>query len=203
MAARSPAMGDLLEYRSPNKRREETTAWIGMVVFLGAWVMMFGALFFAYAGIRARAQIWPPPGVPSIPIGIATINTFVMALSSTALQLGIFSVQRGKPERLAPLLTTTFALGLAFTLLQVSVWRELTSTGLTPDSGAYASVFYGMTWVHAAHVVVGLGALGWMAVKAYRGLYTSARHLTVRLWAMYWHFVGIIWVLIFGTVYFI
>jgi heme/copper-type cytochrome/quinol oxidase subunit 3 len=79
----------------------------------------------------------------------------------------------------------------------VSVWRA----GLLPSAGAYPSVFWGLTCFHALHVLVGLVALGVLGWRVGQGYYNPARHLPVRLWTMYWHFVGAVWLLIFASVF--
>ena len=193
-------MGELLEYRSP-KQRNETTAWLGMVIFLASWFMMFAALFFTYGGIRARSILWPPPAMPLLPLTLPTVNTIAIALSSAVMQYGVFEVRRGKEQRLGPALSITFLLGTVFMGLQTMVWADLYAEGLKPDSGPYGSVFYGLTAIHAAHVVVGLLAIGFLTVRAFAGYYSAARHLAVRLWTMYWHFVGVIWLGLFLSVY--
>ena len=184
-----------------SSKQKETTAWIGMVLFLASWGMMFGALFFMYGGIRARAINWPPQGLPAIPLTWPLVNTFVIALSSFALQTGVWSIRKGHQTRLNWSLFCTLGLGLLFMSLQWELWTDIYAMGLMPSSGFYGSVFYGMTWIHAAHVVIGLVALLWLCFFAIRGRYTAPRHLSLRLWAMYWHFVGVVWVIMFVTVF--
>ena len=190
----------VVPYDSPAKRKE-TTAWVGMVVFLASWGMMFGALFFMYGGIRARAVDWPPPGLPEIPLLLPTVNTIVIALSSLTLQAGLWSIRKGDQVKLKWGLISSFILGLVFIVLQFKVWADIHELGLMPSSGFYGSIFYGMTWIHAAHVIVGLFALAWLCIRALSNFYTAPRHLSVRLWTMYWHFVGAVWGLVFATVY--
>jgi cytochrome c oxidase subunit 3 len=196
----SANMGKLVPYRSP-RTSEEVSAYVGMIIFLGSWAMMFATLFFTYGGLRARANGWPPPGVPAIPLLLPTLNTIVIAASSATLQGGGMLLRRGHPERLAPSLLASWVLGSLFLVLQGVVWNDLYHRGLEPGSGPYGSVFYGLTWIHAAHVGVGLIALGWLTVQAYRKKYTPARHLSLRMWTMYWHFVGFVWGAIFVSVY--
>jgi len=196
------AMGDLIEYRPPQEPKE-TTASIGMVIFLASWLMMFAALFFVYGAIRARATAWPPPNLPVIPLLMPTINTLVIALSSVVMHSGIVAMRRGKTALVAPSLLVTLVLGTVFMALQIVVWTDLYNGGLLPSNDRYGAVFYMMTGVHAAHVIVGLGALLWLTIRAFTGHYTPARYLSIRLWAMYWHFVGVVWLAVFGTVYFV
>ena len=105
------------------------------------------------------------------------------------------------PRAAARALGGAGVLGCVFLSLQVVVWRGLYDDGLTPRSGAYGSVFYAMTCFHALHVLVGLGALFSLSALAWRGRYNAARHLPMRLWAMYWHFVGVVWGVMFAVLY--
>lgn len=175
---------------------------MGMIVFLGSWAMLFASLFFAYAFMRARLTQWPPPGAPPLPLLLPALNTLVLAASSAALQMGVRDVRRARVERLGPWLVAAALLGAAFVGLQVALWRDVLASGVEPGrDGPYSSAFYGLTGLHALHVVVGLFGLGWVAVRAFRRAYNAARYLTVRLWALYWHFVGVVWALMFVTIF--
>jgi len=195
-------MGDIISYRSP-RSHEDTTGFIGMVVFLGAWTMMFAALFFIYGAVRLRTPTWPPADQQPLPVGLPAVNTAVLLLSSAALQTALLLLRRGRVRALTPLLLATLVLGLLFLGLQTVVWREVAAGGMKPSSGPYASVFFGLTWLHALHVAVGLIALLWLTVRSALGAYSAPRHQPVRLWTMYWHFVGVVWVVMFVTVYLI
>jgi cytochrome c oxidase subunit 3 len=190
----------VIQYRSPQMARDWTSK-VGMIIFLGSWLMLFAALFLVYAGMRSRHANWPPLNLPKLPLGLPAVNTLVVIASSAAFHRGLHYIKGGETRRLFGALLTTTLLGTVFMVLQTVVWVDLHGAGLTPQAGGYASVFYGMTWVHAAHVVVGIGALGYLTVRARLGVYTAAKHLTVRLWSWYWHFVSIIWGLIFLSLY--
>jgi cytochrome c oxidase subunit 3 len=172
-----------------------------MVIFLGSWAMMFGSLFFAYGMVRARSNEWPPPDLPELPLALPGINTAVLAASSALLQLGVGWLRNGKTSRVGPAVAGSLALGTLFVSLQVVTWRSLLDEGLTPRGGPYPSVFYALTCFHALHVVVGILALAWICHGVLVGKYTAARFLTVRLWTLYWHFVGVVWGVMFLTVY--
>ncbi|HJZ84317.1 MAG TPA: heme-copper oxidase subunit III [Polyangia bacterium] len=193
-------MGDIINYRS-RRSHEETTAYVGMVIFLGSWAMLFAGLFFVYGAVRLRAPVWPPPGQGPLPVALPAINTLVLALSSAAMQAGLTLLRRGHTRALAPFLGTTAILGMVFLGLQTVVWSRVAKAGLKPASGPYASAFYGLTWFHALHVGVGLIALLWLSFRAVQGAYSLPRHQSVRLWTMYWHFVGVVWGVMFLTVY--
>src|SRR5688500_10224845 len=125
------ALGQLLPYRPP-RAREETTAWLGMVIFLGSWAMLFAALFFSYAYIRARnGAAWPPEGVPRMPILWPGLNTLVIGGSSALIQLGLVMARRAKPALIRPLWLGGIALGVLFMALQTYLWLSLHAKGLT------------------------------------------------------------------------
>jgi cytochrome c oxidase subunit 3 len=92
-------------------------------------------------------------------------------------------------------------LGTCFLALQAVVWTSLWSAGLHVDGGPYPSAFYALTGLHAAHVLVGLLALAVLTLRVLGGGLARGRVTAVRLWAMYWHFVGIVWLLLYVTVY--
>ncbi len=92
-------------------------------------------------------------------------------------------------------------LGVAFVALQTVVWWSLAHHGLRWDGSKYGSVFYALTWFHALHVLAGLGVLAAILVGALRGRYTAEKHTAVRLGALFWHFVDVVWVLLFLSVY--
>jgi len=199
---RRPApVQDLEAYRGAMRARRDFTAYVGMLFFLASWAMLFGGLFFAYALVRARAPVWPPVGDPRLPLVLPAVNTAVIALSSFALQSALRSLRRGRLRPVAGALALAAGLGALFLALQLAVWVRVYGEGLVPSGGPYGSVFYGLTSFHALHVLVGLVALAWLAVRASRGAYGAMRHVGVRLWAMYWHFVGAIWLVLYATVY--
>jgi heme/copper-type cytochrome/quinol oxidase subunit 3 len=170
-----------------------------MIIFLGSWAMMFAALFFAYAVVRFRAPMWPPPDQPALPILIPGLNTLVIAGSSAVVALAVRAHALGRHRRASIGLGLGAGLGALFLALQAVVWVGLWRAGLVPSAGPYPSVFFALTAFHALHVVVGLAALGVLAIRALppRGTTRSA----VRLWGMFWHFVGAVWVALYVAIY--
>jgi heme/copper-type cytochrome/quinol oxidase subunit 3 len=104
---------------------------------------------------------------------------------------------------LPPAVGAAAVLGFAFLGLQAMSWLQVWTSGMKPNTGPYASVFYMLTWFHALHVAVGVLALAVLAWRAFRGAYSLPRHQPLRLWTMYWHFVGVVWTVLFVTVYLI
>lgn len=194
----STAVSDILRIPRP-QARQENTAWLGMLIFLGSWAMLFAGLFFSYGAIRSSTHGWPPAGLPRLPFWLPLANTLVLALSSAALQTGYVRLQRGRNAAWA--IGASLFLGLLFFGLQFALWITVWRAGLLPTAGPYPSVFWALTCFHALHVLVGLVALAVLAIRTGQGYYNAARHLPVRLWAMYWHFVGAVWLLIFASVF--
>jgi heme/copper-type cytochrome/quinol oxidase subunit 3 len=190
----------VIPYRPP-RARSDSTAWLGMVVFLGSWAMMFAALFFAYGLLRARLPQWPPSDLPRLPVLLPLANTLVLAMSSFAVQRALSAARKGYLGSVRPALWAALVLGIAFVGLQLHLWSGLWNAGLRPDLGPYPSVFYGLTVFHALHVFVGLCGLGYLAAGAGKGAHNPGRHLALRLWAGYWHFVGAVWLLMFVTLF--
>lgn len=160
--------------------RREQTAWFGAVLALGSAAMLFVALFFAYAFLRARTDAWPPPGLPHLPRRLPTLNLAIAAAGSGFLR-------RARTAR-APRASLRLALGCAvsFAALQVVLWHLLLANGFTfAQTGAYGAVFYGLTFVHAAHVLVGIAGVA--------SLLGRASPLRLRLWSLYWDFLAAVW----------
>lgn len=181
---------------TPNARarREAANAVLGMTIFIASWAMLFAALFFAYGLLRARSTTWPPTDLPAIPRGLPTVATLALILSSVGLESALRRIRAGATSSIATRIGSAAMLGLIFLGLQWQVWNQLWHGGLRPDSGPYGSVFFGLTVFHALHVAIGLFALAYLTVASARGTYSPSRNVPVRLWTLYWHMVGVIWV---------
>jgi cytochrome c oxidase subunit 3 len=183
------------------RAKQDFTQSLGMIVALGSWAMMFGALFFVYAAIRSSTRVWPPPGLPVLPLLLPLVNTLVLAASSVTLLLGTRALARGERKALPGYVLASIVFGTTFLALQFKVWQDLWRAGLVPESGAYASVFYGLTVLHAVHVLAGLVVLSVVFVRALRGTYTEHNVVRVRVAGMFWHFVDVVWLLMFVAIY--
>lgn len=171
-----------------------------MYIFLGSWAMTFAGLFFVYGAVRSHAGQWPPAGVPVLPVGLPAINTLVIGASSVMLHLWLTGIERRRAVTLVASLTV--ALAALFGALQIVLWKNIYVDGLRPSEGIYPSVFWALTLFHGLHVLIGLGALGTLLVRSLNGQHSAANHLSLKLWSMYWHFVGLVWFLVFVTVFF-
>jgi cytochrome c oxidase subunit 3 len=145
--------------------------------------------------------MWPPPGVPRLPIALPAVNTAVLLASSGAIAQGVRALRKGRRRALSACLAVAAVLGATFLVLQVVVWRDVWAAGLLPSTGAYGSVFYGLTALHALHVAAGLLVILFVLVRSLLGKYTEHNVMKVRLPAMFWHFVDAVWVLMFVSLY--
>lgn len=195
----STSQQHLLESAEAEEKR--SLGYLGMIIFLGSWAMMFGALFFAYAALRLGARSWPPPGATHLPLLLPGISTTVILASSVTLQRGMRCVREGRTAAFAQWLLATIAVGTIFLCVQVVVWSSLWAHGLRQSSGSYGAIFYTMTVFHFLHVVVGLGMLCWLLPSALRRSVAVPYRVRVRLVSMFWHFVSIVWVAIYLSVY--
>ena len=182
-------------------RAAHTTNSVGMILVLVSFTMMFGGLFYSYGMLRIRSVAWPPPGVPAMPLALPTIITVMLAGSAWALEHGRKALRRNDVHTFQRFVMTSIVLGLLFIGLQASVWVDLWGAGLTLAVGPYGSMFYFLTAFHAVHVVAGLGILGWMYVAAPKATSAVTRNSRAQLSALFWHFVGAVWLVIFLLAY--
>ena len=176
---------------------------LGILLFIVSEVMLFGSFFAAYFFIRVVANVgpWPPEGL-ELPKTVALVNTFILVSSSFTVHWALESIRRGNRRGLFLGLATTFLLGATFLFIQINEYAHI---GFAPYTNAFASVFYGLTGLHGAHVTVGLVLLLFANVRAWRGHFTEEpkKHLGVEVPGIYWHFVDIMWVLVYATIYII
>jgi cytochrome c oxidase subunit 3 len=193
-------MDALAAARLPRPEESRRTSFVGMVMALGSWTMLFLSLFFSYAVLRLGAGEWPPDGLEPLPRLLPFLNTLVLAASSLVLHAGVRS-RAARAGALLRALKATLALGSLFLVLQLAVWVSLWRSGFRIDTGVYGSIFYGLTVFHALHVLAGLAALVVLVPGAAKGRWVSEAQSPVRLTAMFWHFVDAVWVLMFVTIY--
>jgi cytochrome c oxidase subunit III len=171
---------------------------LGMLLFIASEVMLFGAFFTAYFFIRVVNNYpWPPEGF-HLPEFVAGVNTMILVTSSFTVHWALQSVRRGNRSGLQAGLVLTLLMGLTFLLTQMI---EYARVGFAPHDNAFATVFFALTGLHGAHVFVGLSILFFMTVRAFRGHFTPDHHHGVELAGIYWHFVDVMWIVVYSTVY--
>jgi cytochrome c oxidase subunit 3 len=171
---------------------------LGMLLFIISEIMVFGAFFTAYFFIRVvQSNPWPGPGA-ELPKLVAGFNTAILLSSSLTMHWALESAKSGNRFGLQAGLFTTFGLGLTFLFIQINEYWHI---GFAPQDNAQGSVFYGLTGLHGAHVAVGLTLLAMASIRAFRGHFSPEEHRGVEVPGIYWHFVDIMWVVVFFTVY--
>src|SRR5215210_1869859 len=171
---------------------------LGMLLFIISEVMLFGAFFTAYFFIRVVANNpWPAEG-DELPVAIAGVNTAILLSSSLTMHWALTSVKNENRFGLRAGMLTTFLLGATFLFVQIN---EYVHIGFAPHDSAQGSIFYGLTGLHGAHVFVGLTLLAMVTIRAFRGHFTAAEHRGVEVPGIYWHFVDVMWIFVYSTVY--
>ena len=171
---------------------------LGILLFIISEAMLFGSFFTAYFFIRVvQNEPWPPEPF-EFPVLVASMNTAILVSSSFTVHYALHSIKRGNRLGLQVGLASTFLLGCMFLLTQIN---EYVKAGFAISDGAFASVFYGLTGLHGAHVFVGLTLLAMMTVRAYRGHFSPQAHMGVECAGIYWHFVDVMWIIVWSTVY--
>lgn len=184
----------------PNWFPALTDRKFGMWVFLSSEVMFFGSLIGAYIGFKINEGFEEAHEVLSLPL--ATLGTSVLIISSFAVVMGLEALQSNDRRVFRNWLLVTLVLGLTFVSIQAFEWYELFDHGV--DAGTiFGSAFFVTTGFHGLHV---LGGVFWLAVvlaRSARGEYSAQNYLGVELFGLYWHFVDVVWIVLFTVIYLI
>ena len=174
---------------------------LGMLLFIGSEIMLFGSFFAAYFFVRVvnpgAPDHWPPEPY-HFPVFVAGVNTAILVTSSFTMHWALQCIKRGERTGFLAGMVLTFLMGLAFLLTQVV---EYLNVGFNTGDGAFASVFFGLTGLHGAHVFVGLSLLLMVIIRGFRGHFSPEHHHGVELPGIYWHFVDVMWIVVYATVY--
>ncbi len=194
---------------------------LGIWVFLGSEVMFFTALIGSYIILRfGSPEQWAEAGA-ILNIPVTAVNTFLLICSSVTMVKAFAAVSAGNQRQLKMYLLATVILGAGFVGVQAYEYTHLLHDGFTaagyslgselaekalagelPASvGIYGSTFYTMTGFHGFHVTVGVICMIFVTVKAFRGKYTATDHRGVEVVGLYWHFVDLVWIILFTIVY--
>jgi cytochrome c oxidase subunit III len=172
---------------------------LGMMLFIISEIMVFGAFFTAYFFIRVvSGDQWFPVRGHELPVYVALVNTCILVSSSFTLHWAEVSIKKGNRFGLKAGMLTTFLLGCTFLFVQIN---EYVHIGFSPQNFAQGSIFYGLTGLHGAHVFIGLTLLAMVVVRSFRGHFTEEQHRGVEVPGIYWHFVDIMWIVVYLTVY--
>ena len=175
---------------------------IAMWLFLGSEVMFFTGLIGAYIVLRfgQPAGNWPKPW-ETLNVPLTALNTFFLICSSVTLVWALQSIQAGQSLKGKLGLLATTLIGAAFVSIQVVEYRVLAAEGMTPDVNIFGSCFYAMTGFHGLHVLMGVVAMLVLTVMAFRNKFSPVYFAPIENTGLYWHFVDLVWIILFAIVY--
>lgn len=168
----------------------KTTLW----VFLGVATSLFALFISAYA-MRINFVDWTPLPQPRL----LTLNTAILVLASLAIEWTVFAARRGDADAIRKGLAATGLLTIGFVVGQLVVWKQLSDAGYFLSTSAATGFFYLLTAVHGLHVLGGLVAWSRTSARAWRGAKAEKLRLGVELCAIYWHFLLVVWVVLFAV----
>jgi len=186
----------------------ESWGKLGMWIFLAGDAMSFGGLLAGYGALRAGATDWPNP-LEVLGINLTAFMTFLLICSSVTMVKALSAIRRGNQQGLRNFLLLTILGGVTFLGLQAYEWTHLiTEQQVTFTSNPYGSylfgtTFYAITGFHGAHVTGGVIYLSLVLLNGMRGRYSAENYSTVENAGLYWHFVDLVWILVFTFVYLI
>ena len=168
--------------------------------FLGTEIMFFIGLIGTYLVLRTGSPSWPNPAL-RLAVELTAFNTFVLICSSATVVAGLNAMQRGDRGKFFQWWGLSIFFGTFFVAVQVYEYVVLLGHGMTANQDLFWSTFYVMTGFHGLHVIVGVIWLIAVFVAAMRGKYSAKDSVGVELCGLYWHFVDLVWVLLFTLVY--
>ncbi len=182
---------------------------LGMLLFLTSEVMFFAGLFAAYFNVRANAPRWPPFEPDTVPpvqyhleilplVGPATV---LLILSSFTCQFAVWAIRRNDRTGFIRNIGVTFVIGVVFLIMQAIDYIALGHDGITLSAGTFGTTYFTLTGFHGAHVFGGAIMLGVVLYRGMAGQFSAKHHDAVEAVSLYWHFVDVVWILLFSLLY--
>jgi cytochrome c oxidase subunit 3 len=190
-----------------------------MWIFLSTEVLFFGGMFTAYVVYRSSYRAAFEGASNLLDISLGTLNTAVLILSSLTMALAVRAASQGKKNLIVLFLVATIALGGVFLGVKYVEYKqkfehhevpgphfvvpmnEETHHPLPRQAEMFFSLYFCMTGLHALHMVIGIGLLTWLILKAVRGAFTVRYNSPVEMVGLYWHFVDLVWIFLFPLLY--
>ena len=184
-----------------NRPQPFESAEFGLGLGLVAIAMLFLVFLATYVFLARTAQEWPPHGSPRAPLGL-WLSTLILLVSSGCMARAVRFGREGREPDAYRWLVLAFLGGVVFLAVQVHVWRGLHQAGLLPSSNGYGAIFYALTGLHGAHVLGGVAYLAALLLRMRKGGEPQLARRTVPLCGVYWHFMGVLWIVLFCVLYF-
>jgi cytochrome c oxidase subunit III len=205
-----------LQHHFVSSEQQFDAAKLGMWLFLVTEILLFGGMFVAYGIFRAMyPELFLEASTQLDPV-MGALNTGVLLLSSLTVALAINGAQRDKPKMLFWNLIFTVLLAGVFMVVKYFEYTHKFEIGIFPGggfaaeelvthirAGIFFSIYYVMTGIHGIHVIIGMGMISWLAIRARKGHFTSAYYTPVENVGLYWHVVDVIWIFLFPLMYLI
>jgi len=205
------------QYKTMEQQRE--TASLGMWIFLSTEVLFFGGLFMTYTLNRSTYPDIFSEASKTIRLSLGAVNTVVLIASSLTMAMAVWSSQAGKKKLLTLFLIATLTLGCVFLGIKAIEYHEKyvehhipgwnyqfepnADVATNAHTQLFFSLYFGMTGLHALHMIVGAGLLIWLIKESLRGRFTPEYNTPVENIGLYWHFVDIVWIFLFPLLYLI
>ena len=198
-----------LNHQFDDLQQQNAASNMGMWAFIAQEIMFFGGLFAGYTVYRYKYLAAFTEGSNHLPIELGALNTAILIGSSFTMAMAVRSAQVGEKGPLLRWILATMALGIAFLGVKSIEYADKYHHNLVPGlsfegSGQlkiFFSFYFAMTGMHALHMIIGLGIMLWMIPKIRRGTYTREYFSLVENFGLYWHFVDLVWIVIFTIVY--
>ncbi|MDP9267944.1 MAG: cytochrome c oxidase subunit 3 family protein [Acidobacteriota bacterium] len=212
-----------LQHHFDDMEQQREASSLGMWVFLVTEIMFFGGLFLAYLVYRTTYPEAFAAGSATLNVKLGAINTAVLIGSSFTMVLAVWASQVGRTKLIPLFLLLTMALGIIFLGIKSVEYYEKWETHHVPGQyfqfhervpgtnvevdPRHAQIFFflyfGMTGMHATHMIIGLGLMTWLLIGAWKGKYGPEYHTPIEIGGLYWHFVDIVWIFLFPLLYLI
>lgn len=170
----------------------------GFLLFMVSDLVLFSSFIFAYLYLRNSGQGWPGPGAPKLDIALAAVNSIVLFGSGATMHFALENWKHSNFTKFANWIVLTIILGAGFLTGQV---LEYVHIGASWSSGIFGASFYTLTGMHGFHVFCGIIYLTVLLLQALQGKYTFSKYTGLTLGTLYWHFVDVIWVVLFSIFY--
>ena len=200
---RAVATATTIPHTAPhNPANRPNMVSVGTIVWLASELMFFAALFAMYFTLRSVNPAEWAIETAKLNVPFAAVNTTVLVLSSVTCQMGVFAAERGDVLRLRRWFTITFIMGAFFVAGQITEYAALIHEGITLPGSSYGSVFYLTTGFHGLHVTGGLIAFLFVLGRTYLAKrFTHEQATSAIVVSYYWHFVDVVWIALFATIY--
>jgi cytochrome c oxidase subunit 3 len=208
-----------LKHHFASLEAQKEASSLGMWIFLATEVLFFGGMFTAYTVYRSTYRAAFEGASNLLDIRLGTLNTVVLLLSSLTMALAVRAASQGKSKWIVLFLVATIALGTVFLGIKFIEYKqkfdhhevpgphfvvplnEETRQPLPRQSEMFFTLYFCMTGLHAVHMIIGVGLLTWLIVKATKGAFTPRYNSPVEMVGLYWHFVDIVWIFLFPLLY--